>query len=224
MNPPAHNSEIGVNTLRAGALGQSVVDWRLSNVITHWRFDAEEWRRFLTFDKDKRQKQDKREALVVVLIILLALLGTLFIGSLHAFAGVLILAGLIALGVFVHFFIQGRRQRQLELPGAGGAGEIYITPAGVWTNGVWFDWGEGTPWHLATVTPVLADMGVRLPPGVPSYLEFKCRGRAAGRYRPKIDKNWRVPVPRGKADEALEVVKHFGKPSATRDRFGLPDD
>lgn len=225
MNPPAHKSGVGLNTLyRAEALSATPADSRLSNVIAHWQFDAQEWRQFLDFDRKKRQNEDTRQAFVIAIILVLAFAAALFIGAVQAFAGLLIFAGIIGLGVLAHFFLQARREKQMETAGADGSGEIYITPEGVWTNGVWFDWGEDTAWRLATVTPVLASMGVRLAPGVPSYIEFRCRGRAPGRHRVRVDKKWRVPVPAGKQDEALEVFRYFGKPSATRDKFGLPDD
>ena len=142
----------------------------------------------------------------------------------EAVCGVGIFAGIIFLAVIAHFLIQRRRYQGMGSHSASGGGEVYVTPDGIWANGEWFDWGDGTPWRLLTVTPVLADTGVGLPIGALSYLEFKCSGRAAGRHRPKVDKKWRVPVPTGEEERAREVVKYFGKPSAVRDKFGLPDD
>jgi hypothetical protein len=138
--------------------------------------------------------------------------------------GVGIFAGIILIAVTLHFVIQRGRYQGMRSHDADGGGDVYVTPEGIWANGEWFDWGDGTPWRLSTVTPVLADTGVGLQPGDLSYLEFKCWGRAAGRHASKVDKKWRLPVPPGKESEAREVVRYFGKPSAVRDEFGLPDD
>lgn len=200
------------------------MDPRLKETIVHWRYEPDEWRQFLLFDKRKRQTQDARQALVISLILVVALLASLFIGSLSAFAGVAIFAAIITAAIAVHFLINNQRQKQMESTVGESAGGVYITPTGILTNGVWFDWGDDTPWRLTTVTPVLRDMGVRLPPNVPNYIEFKCHGRAAGRHRVKVDKKWRVPVPRGREDEARRVFEYFGQPSTRRNEFGLPDD
>lgn len=178
----------------------------------------------MEFDKRKRLTQDTRQALVIFIIMVLVLLAFLFIGSLSAFAGVAIFLAIITAAIAVHFLVNSQRQKQMESTVGNSEGEVYITPTGISTNGVWFDWGEDTPWRLTTVTPVLRDMGVRLPPNVPSYIEFKCHGRAAGRHRVKVDKRWRVPVPRGREDEARRVFEYLGQPSARRNEFGLPDD
>ena len=200
------------------------MDLRLKEPIVHWRYKPQEWRQFIEFDKKKRHAQDTRQALVIVVILIVALLAFLFVGMLSAFAGMAIFAVIITAGIAVHFFVNSQRQKQIESTDANSGGEVYITPNGISTNGVWFDWGEDTPWRLATVTPVLRDMGVRLPPNVPSYIEFKCRGRAAGRHQVKVNKRWRVPVPGGREDEARRVFEYFGKPSTRRNEFGLPDD
>lgn len=178
----------------------------------------------MKFDKQKRRTQDTRQALVIVMILVMALFAFLFIGILDAFVGAAIFAAIISLGIAAHFLVNSQRQKRMESTDGNSGGEVFITPTGISTNGVWFDWGEGTPWRLTTVTPVLRDMGVRVPPNVPSYIEFKCHGRAAGRHRVKIDKKWRVPVPGGREDEARRVFEYFGKPSTTRNEFGLPDD
>jgi hypothetical protein len=126
------------------------------------------------------------------------------------------------LAVVAHFLIQRQRYQVMGLHDAGSGGDVYVTPEGIWANGVWFDWGDATPWRLSLVTPVLADTGVGLSPGDLGYIEFKCSGRAAGRHQLRLDKTWRVPVPRGREDEAREVVRYFDKPSAVRNEFGLP--
>ena len=200
------------------------MDPRLEQTIVHWRYEPQEWRQFTEFDKRKRLTQDTRQALVLLAILVLALFAFLLIGSTSAFAGVAILAVIIIAGIAVHFFVNSQRQRQMESTDSNSGGEVYITPNGISTNGVWFDWGDDTPWLLTAVTPVLRDMGVRLPPNVPSYIEFKCRGPAAGRPSFRVDKKWRVPVPTGKEDEARRVFEYFGKPSTRRNEFGLPDD
>lgn len=200
------------------------MDPRLKETIVHWRYEPHEWRQFMEFDKRKRLTQDTRQALVIFIIMVLVLLAFLFIGSLSAFAGGAILAVIFTAGIAIHFFVNSQRQKQMESTVGNSGGEVYITPTGISTNGVWFDWGEDTPWRLTTVTPVLRDMGVRLPPNVPSYIEFKCHGRAAGRHQVKVDKKWRVPVPRGQEDEARRVFEYFGQPSTRRNEFGLPDD
>jgi hypothetical protein len=211
------------NTAYRGDLeGQASFDRERPQALAHWRFDTNEWQRFIEFDKNKRQKQDAREVFVIFIILCLVVAAFLIIGSPQALAAILIIAGIIAAAVVAHLQIQGRRQRRIESHDTGG--EIYITLNGIWTNGEWFDWGEHkTAWRLVTVTPVLADSGVRLPPGAPGYLEFRCRARTA-RHFIKVDKKWRVPVPIGKEDEAREVFRRLGKPSANRDKFGLPAD
>lgn len=200
------------------------MDPRPKDTIVHWQYDPQEWRQFVEFDKKKRQAQDTRQALVIGVILTVALLAFLFIGSLSAFAGMAIFAVIITAGIAVHFFVNSQRQKQMEATPVNSGGEVYITPNGISTNGVWFDWGENTPWRLTTVTPVLRDMGVRLPPNVPSYIEFRCRGGAAGRHRVKVNKKWRVPVPQGRENEARRVFEYFGKPSTRRNEFGLPSD
>ena len=215
---------IGVNTCGVRPPDQTSFDQRPRQALAHWRFDAQEWQQFVEFDKKKRQKQDTREVFVIYLIIGLALAVFLVIGSPQALAAIIIVAVIIGAGVVAHLLIQQRRQRRIESHDTSGGGEIYITLGGIWTNGEWFDWGEEkTAWRLVTVTPVLADTGVRLPPGAPSYLEFRCRARTA-RHFIKVDKKWRVPVPIGKEDEARGVFTRLGKPSANRDKFGLPAD
>ena len=196
----------------------------LADPIVHWEFSTQEWQQFLEFDKQKRHKQDFRHVLAIFVLLALVLVVVLFLGAVEAFVALVIFAGIIALGVLVHLLMQRQRYQKMESPAPGGGGDVYITPNGVWTNGVWFDWGDATPWHLSTVTPVLSDTGVRLPPGALSYIEFNCSGRAAGRHRAHVDKKWRVPVPRGKEDEARGVASYFGKPTADRDEFGLPYD
>ena len=203
---------------------QSSIDRRLASAIVHWQFAAHEWQQFLDFDKKKRQKEDTRALAVIAVIGAVILAVVLLVGPLQAFAAFLIVAGIIAAGAGAHFLIQRKRYQRMETPRADDVANVYITPEGIWTNGVWFDWGEQTAWRLTTVTAVLAELGIRLPPGAPSYLEFKCRGRAPGRHAVKINKKWRVPVPNGKADEAQAVVRYFDKPSAGRNEFGLPVD
>jgi hypothetical protein len=225
--PPNLKSKIGVDDpSHADSKVQFYIDPRLQQAIAHWEFDAQAWQRFLEVNETKRYDQDIKVAFVILTIIALVM-GILYVlGAREAVCGVGIFGGIILLTVIAHFLIQRRRYQGMGSYDAGRGGDVYITPKGIWANGVWFDWGDGTPWRLSTVTPVLTDTGVRLPPGDLSYIEFKCRGRAAGRFRVKVevDKKWRVPVPRGKEGEAREVVRYFGKPSAVRDKFGLPDD
>ena len=228
--PPSHELRAGDMSSQTDSPNHDFIEWPQPQAIVHWQLDPDEWRKFLEFDKAKRRKQDTREVFVVFILIALGLASFLSVGLLAnsgdvlgAVGALVIFAAIIALAVIAHLFIQGRRYRQMESPGADN-GTIQITPEGIWANGVCFDWGEGTAWRLTTVTPVLAQNGVRLPPGVPSYLEFKCRARVTGRNPVRVDKKWRVPVPRGKEDEAREVIKYFAKPSAIRDEFGLPAD
>lgn len=226
-----HESRVGVNTpYQTSQQGQTSIDGRLTQAIIHWQFGSQEWRQFLEFDKAQRQKHDTKAAFAILIIFALGLVVFLFLGllgnseeALPAIGALLIFAAIVALGVIAHFLIQGRKYQRMDPTGTGD-GDIFITPKGIRANGVWFHWGEGTAWRLTTVTPVLADTGVRLPPGVLSYIEFKCRARAAGRYRMRVDKKWRVPVPPGKEDEAREIIRYFGKPSTLRDKFGVPAD
>lgn len=199
-------------------------DSRLNNAIAHWQVDPQTWAAFMEFDKAQRNKQDQRTLLVILLAIVLLLCVFFLLGVVEAVIAIVILAAVFSVVAIIHFVLQGHRYRQMESRGGPGYGDVYITPAGISANGVWFDWGDNTPWKLVTVTPALADSGIRLPPGVPSYLEFKCRARAAGRHRAQIDKTWRVPVPRGKESEAREVVEYFGRPSGRLNEYGLPED
>lgn len=197
-------------------------DPRLRQAIVHWQFDPKTWHEFLEFDESTRHKQDSKTVLVILVLAALVIGVLVFIASAEAVFGVGIFAGIILVTIILHFLIQRGRYQGMRSRVPSGAGDVYITPEGIWANGEWFDWGDATAWRLSTVTPVLSDTGVGLPPSALSYLEFNCRGRAPGRHGAKVDKKWRVPVPRGKEEEAREVVKYFGKPSGPRDEFGLP--
>ncbi len=224
MKGPSLKSSLLLNNSSIASPSSAPVDSRLAQTIVHWQFEPQEWQRFLEFDEVNRQKQDSKWVFVIPAILALVM-GVFFVLGLgEAVIGVGIFAGIIFLAIIAHFAIQRRRYQGMRLHDERGGGEVHITPEGILANGEWFDWGDATPWRLTTVTPVLAETGARLPPGSLSYLEFKCRGRVAGRRPVRVDKKWRVPVPRGKEEEARRVVQYFNKPSARRDEFGLPAD
>lgn len=157
--------------LAAGTKGQSSLHPLLQQALVHWQFDPQSWQLFLEFDETKRNKQDSKVALAILVIIALVMGVFFFLGVGEAVCAVGIFAGIILLAVIVHFLIQRQRYQGMVSHRAGGGGDVYITPEGIWANGVWFDWGDQTPWRLSTVTPVLADTGVGLPPGALSYID-----------------------------------------------------
>jgi hypothetical protein len=184
------------------------------NVIARWTVDPQLFRTFAAV-ADKRDREDKQGALLMVLVFIVVIFGAFALFDLEAAPAMLSMAAAVALAVVLAFLFGNRvRRKQLEPR----SGDIIVGTDGVLVNGVLHVWSAFLTWlRGATLEPgppailtidyaFLARYGVQevavmlpVPPGAEREAENAVRrlNEAAGVKLMRRRRGGRGPAPRG---------------------------
>lgn len=179
-----------------------------SEVLADWNYSPEEWREYVEYEKDVRSSEIpdffKNAGYYIVAAAIVLMFIILLSGEMAAvFLVLLFLPGVLALAVGIHWLIRKGEASTM----ASHAGRVQIFTNGVSTNGLWFDWefeGDRSRFLSATrTTTYMSTAKVNL-------LEFKCVVKIRVRGTDQtFDKKWRVPIPKGKENEADVVIQRL---------------
>lgn len=165
-------------------------------VLAHWTYTLREWELYA----EGEAKRARKAALIVFPILLLPLLFFLYIGFFRAggatAAPLLIAFGVVAgvsLLVWALIFLPARSLKKR------GPGDAYVTPDAVLLGGRLYSWRV----MGARLTKVVYEAGD------PSVVEFAWIQPGAGARGSSGRMDVRVPVPRGREEEARRLVASF---------------
>jgi hypothetical protein len=177
-----------------------------AEVLARWRYTPDEWRVFTENERGTHEFEvgdtiTKNLPLIVIGGAISVVMGVLAGGLSGLIVVMVLVVGFLVIVTAIHQLMRKVTQQRLEAEN----GEVWIMPDGVCTNGMWFGWAARDPnWRLRIVRrkTIYSNAGNGL-----EILEFKCLGSVLIRgTRTTIDKEWRVPVPRGKESEADAIV------------------
>ncbi|MFZ5824885.1 MAG: hypothetical protein ACOY94_11195 [Bacillota bacterium] len=171
---------------------QALVD---GDHLVHWQLDPAEWQRFVEEDWVRQ----RREAITTPSWVggagLLVSVGIAWIAgewsetSTWILGGMLIIA--VPMGLFLYISARSVYTKRQQVPG-----EIYIGATGVLNSGNYHSWvGFG-----------LSLTGVALEEGDPYSIRFEITSQGGGN---STTQQVRVPVPRGREEEAVRLVAQF---------------
>ena len=186
-----------------------------SEIIAHWRYTPDEWRKFGLYEGRHFQKlirQSRTVFFVFLTLTILALLAVPLFGLLgvapwdrYMFGAVFVIlligGGLLAVTAIV-WMIQKSKLSTLTAE----TGEVTITLTGISTSGIWhrwnFDAGLGHRFHDARTMTINEGK-----PDENDLLEVRtiANTQGAGSARDVIS-SCRVPIPAGKCSEAESIL------------------
>ena len=177
--------------IRAAALQKILAG---ENLLVHWRYEPVQWQRYAEAEFE-RARADKRSLFWLVAVISAVVGGIFYIADpkgglwvVVVLAGLLVVLGILA---FVVPRLEYNRNRQ-------SVGEALISPEGVYLNRHFHIWNRlGS--RLVSVSLVEGD---------PAAIQFEIAYPA--RTGTQVD-TVRVPIPRGQAAVAQQVMARLGK-------------
>jgi hypothetical protein len=177
----------------------------MENILAYWRYAPDEWQDFTEFERGSRGREIgdilRDNILLVSVFVALSMVCALPAGVVGMLGIGLFVTALLFLAAFIH---RAARNHEISILKSR-PGEVRITLNSVSMNGLLFDWEfEGNRSRLVSITR----RKTYTERGELNILEFKCvvRVRVNSTYQ-NYDKQWRVPVPRGKELEADVLIQ-----------------
>lgn len=164
------------------------------NLLAHWTFDADEWARFTENEHVRGMQMARKFSLWTFVISMGVLLVIGLFSGLDGMYAVISLAISVAMTTLVGGIMFGSA-KSIYAANQAAPGEVFISPTSVYFGNRYYSWAR---WARL--------QKVSLEPGDPSVVQFKY---ITGSGEQASETEVRVPVPRGREQEAQNLVASF---------------
>lgn len=169
---------------------------RGEGLLAHWTFDADEWNRYTENEYARGMKQTRQLGIWTFAVVF----GMVFVGALFSggITGLMIVLALV-IGIGFTAILAGSSYlmtRSAYAANRAGAGEVFIGGTSVYLGNRFHTWKS----RMATLEKVAFE------PGDPCVVQFTYRyGSGDNGSHQEV----RVPVPRGREEEAQQLVEQY---------------